>query len=559
MFAEAVGEISEAAKGTHDVYIMCTSDDGKPVAEFEYFRFERARTPVSLPKNDVRLELRIGGRDGDKIGEFIPRFTGGADAFQDFVAQLEPAQGVQPLFVVVRSALPGPVGTVDSVSLQKAQPVDWSRIGVPPRRTWLGAGGMVLPEASNRPCASPADKFRQPTFDRPFFRATRLTATPVIDGKLKEWSGRSIDLNQSLEGAVLEANVAQAWIGCDSEAFCVAMRMPTSAPKTLRTSGHLWGETDGVEVAFQDADATPVGPVLSLHGWSDGHFCASDQAGVPAALKQRLSDKVTYRSAVGTNAWTCEWRIPFDAFGAKGSSLASLACNLTARNAADNTWRTWKIGSGATYDLHNGGTLILNAGESLLAGSLKDGLDVWLDAADVATVEMGADGKVGAWKDKSGKGRHAVQAQAKFCPRYLADGLNGKPTMRFDDAQGTRLELPDLSDRPINATVIAVISNPSPGLPQNSNQRIFTASNGKEYDYLCGISCNLPGTQTGGPRQIIYEGKDRWAKKVRVGCFSPNDQTFFKGDISEVLVYKRTLTQEEKTKIMVYLVGKWDL
>jgi hypothetical protein len=184
---------------------------------------------------------------------------------------------------------------------------------------------------------------------------------------------------------------------------------------------------------------------------------------------------------------------------------------------------------------------------------------VWLDAADVATVEMGADGKVGAWKDKSGKGRHALQTQSKFCPRYLAKGLNGKPTIRFEDSQGTRLELPDLSDRPITATVIAVISNPAPGLPQNSNQRIFTASNGKEYDYVCGISCNLPGTQTGGPRQIIYEGRDRWAKKVRVGCFSPNDQTFFKGDISEVLVYNRTLTREEKTKVMVYFVGKWDL
>jgi hypothetical protein len=559
MFEEAVGELAESAKGTHDVYFVGFSDDGKPVAEFEYFRFERARTPVALPKNDFRLELRVGGRDGEKIGEFIPRFTGGTDDFNDFVAHLEPAQGVQPLFLVVRSTLPGPVGAVDCVRLQKARPIDWSEIDLSPRRTWLGAGGMILPEASNRPCASPADKFRQPVADRPFFRATRLASAPAVDGDLKEWSGRVIELKQSLEGAVCEEGVALAWVGTDADALYLAMRIPVRDPKALRTAGHLWGATDGVEIALQDSDATPPGPILSLHGWADGHFCAPDQAGAPDALTRRLTEKVTYRSTVGTNAWTCEWRIPFDACGLKPATVATLACNLTARNADENAWRTWKIASGATYDLHNGGTLVFSAGEALLSGTLKNGLAVWLDAADAATVDRGADGKVAVWKDKSGQGRNAAQAQAEFRPRYLADGLNGRATLMFCDAQRTRLELPDLSDQPIDATVIAVISNPDPGQPNNQHQRIFTASDGKAYDYLCGISCNLSGAETGGPRQIVYEGKDRWAKRVRVGCFSPNDQTFFNGDISEILVYNRTLTCAEKTKVLAYLMGKWEL
>ena len=559
LFEEAVGELSEAAKGTHDVYFVGFSDDGKPVAEFEYFRFERARTPVALQKDDVRLELRVGGRDGEKIGEFFPRFTGGANEFRDFVAQLEPAKGVQPLFVVVRSALPGSVGTVDCVRLNKARPIDWSAIDVSPRRTWLGAGRMILPEASNRPCAAPADKFREPVADRPFFRATRFASAPVIDGDLREWAGRLIELKQTLEGASFEENIARAWVGCDADAFYVAMRIPADDPKSLRTSGHLWGATDGVEIAFQDADATPSGPILSLHGWADGHFCAPDQAGASAAIVRSLTQGVTYRSAVGTNAWTCEWRIPFGSCGMKASAVATLSCNLTVRNAAQNVWRTWKIASGATYDLHNGGTLVLNAGESMLSGSLKDGLEVWLDAKDAATVERGSDGKVGAWKDKSGKGRHAVQTQAGLRPRYIADGLNRHATLRFDDAQMTRLELPDLSDKQITATVIAVISNPDPGLTNNQYQRIFTSSDGKTDDYLCGIACNLERTETGGPRQITYEGADRWAKRVRVGCFSPKDQTFFNGDISEILVYDRALTREEKMKIMAYLMGKWEL
>lgn len=233
MFEEAVGELSEAAKGTHDVYFVGVSDDGKPVAEFEYFRLERARTPVALQKNEVRLELRVGSRGGEKIGEFFPRFTGGTDEFRDFVASFETAQGVKPLFLVVRSSMPGPIGTVDCVRLQRALPIDWSDIGVPPRRTWLGAGAMILPEAANRPCAAPADKFREPVSDRPCFRATRVAAGPVIDGDLKEWSGRAIELKQSLEGAVSEEYAATARASVDAEALYVAIRVPLKDSKAF--------------------------------------------------------------------------------------------------------------------------------------------------------------------------------------------------------------------------------------------------------------------------------------------------------------------------------------
>jgi hypothetical protein len=558
MFEEAVVALSDAAKGTHNVYLIGRSDDGKPVAEFEYFRFEQARTPVPLAPNDFRVELRVGGRDGEKLGEFIPRFTGGPATFDDFVAKLEPAQGVQPLFLVVCSTLPEAVGAIDSLQLQRAMPVDWSDIALPPRRAWLGTGRMILPEASNRPCASPADHFREPVKDRPFFRATRLTSAPVIDGDLREWTGRVLELKQTLEGAVLETNAVQTWVGSDAEALYVAFRVPARSPAALRTKGYLWGQTDGVEIALRDMSAAEPGPILSLHGWADGHFCAPDQAGAPEALRASLEALVTYRSAVGANAWTCEWRIPFAACGLKTAPVA-LDANFTARLADENAWRTWKIASGATYDLNNGGTLVLFSNVATLTGSLRNGLAVWLDAADTARVERGADGAVSVWKDKSGNGRDAAQSRAEWRPRYVGDALNGHPALRFDDARRTRLELADLADRPIDATVIAVISNPEQGQPNNQHQRIFTASDGKAHDYLCGISCNLAGAETGGPRTLTFEGKGRWAKCVRVGCFSPNDQTYFHGDISEILVYTRQLTTEEKNRIAAYLMSKWEL
>ena len=47
----------------------------------------------------MKLEVRVGGKDGEKIGEFYPRFTGGADAYRETVTALEPTKlrGPQPL------------------------------------------------------------------------------------------------------------------------------------------------------------------------------------------------------------------------------------------------------------------------------------------------------------------------------------------------------------------------------------------------------------------------------------------------------------------------------
>lgn len=111
----------------------------------------------------------------------------------------------------------------------------------------------------------------------------------------------------------------------------------------------------------------------------------------------------------------------------------------------------------------------------------------------------------------------------------------------------------------MTATIFAVVSNPELGQPQNHNSRIFTASNGKEYDYLSGLCCSVSGLQTGGPRQIIFAGRDRWAKHVRVGCFSPHAQTFFKGGISEIMVFERALTSSERFVVEAYLMTKWEL
>jgi hypothetical protein len=65
--------------------------------------------------------------------------------------------------------------------------------------------------------------------------------------------------------------------------------------------------------------------------------------------------------------------------------------------------------------------------------------------------------------------------------------------------------------------------------------------------------------QTGGPRQSVHAFRDRWAKQVRIGCFSPNPQTFLTGDIAEILVYTREVSTQERDRIRAYLATKWRL
>jgi hypothetical protein len=59
-----------------------------------------------------------------------------------------------------------------------------------------------------------------------------------------------------------------------------------------------------------------------------------------------------------------------------------------------------------------------------------DGLQVWLDASDTATLTVES-GAVSEWRDKSGNGFHARQAVAALRPLLKGDGLNGRPTVAF--------------------------------------------------------------------------------------------------------------------------------
>ena len=563
IYQQATGEISATATGPHDIFLVFHSPDEKAVGEFEYFRFEQYRGVLPLQKSEVQFELRRDGKDGAKLGTFYPRSTGEGGPMRPMVASLEPASGKHELFLVVRSAVPGSVGRLDGLRLEKArQPIDWTGIGAAPL---MVQGKPLYPQPTNRPCARPGDKYAGgraagAVANRTIATARPLDKAPVLNGKLDDWpvadAGRTLAVAQEYDGTASPAPASQAWLGYDSQALYVAMRHPVNNAAKLLPSSHEWGAVDGVEIAFQDAFAAKPGAILTLYGYPDGKFTSEDYGGASPAEIARLEKSVTYKTAVSAGAWTCEWRIPFAACGFTPKAAPLIALNLGVRKTDPLAWVIWRGTGGATYKVAGAGLLAFPV-EMLAAGVPAEKLEVHLDA-QAATV-TDADGQVSLWKDQSGQGRDATQTDARFRPLLVADGMNGKPVLRFDEKRSTRLELPDLSDRKTTVTALAVISNPVAGAEVNHHPRIFTASDGQGFDYQVGVALNVPGLETGGPRVLSATFPGAWAKAVRVGCFSPNFQTFFTGDIAEVLVYSRTLKPAEQDLIRAYLTVKWGL
>ncbi len=564
IYAEATGTIAPEAVGTHDVFLVFRSDDATPVGEFEYFRFEQYRGSIPLAPTEVKLELRLDRPDGTKIGEFYPRATGGPGQFRDLVASLEPVTGEHELFLATRSALAGECGLFDSLRLEKAsQPVRRIDSGLP---LDMVKGRLVLPKPTNRPCARPNDiigkKANSGPLSRPLAIATAnlLRTPPQVDGSLADWPAEgALTLAESYDGSSSAGPASQVWLGYDHEALYVAARHPVKNAASLLPSNHQWGTCDGMEVAFREGLEKSTNPVFTLYGYPDGHFESMDYGGAPAVTVARLQRETTYAATVGTDGWQCEWRIPFASCGLDPIASPLLLFNVGVRKTEPDSWVVWRGTGGENFKVATAGMLVL--GENFLATWQMplDGLAVWLDASDRESVVTDDGGTVSLWRDKSGKHHDANQTNPLLRPGYAADGLNGLPALIFDERRKTRLELPDLADDKITATIFAVFSNPVAGAEVNHDPRLFTASDGKGYDFQVGLAATIPGMQAGGPRQSVQVFKDRWAKQVRIGCFSPNYQTFFTGQLAEILVFTRELEVDEWNHVRAYLDAKWRL
>ncbi|MEE2707751.1 MAG: DUF1553 domain-containing protein [Planctomycetota bacterium] len=242
-----------------------------------------------------------------------------------------------------------------------------------------------------------------------------------------------------------------------------------------------------------------------------------------------------------------------------------------------------------------------------------DGLVLWLDASDPdgdGLPENDPDDgtKLSRWNDKSGRGNHVEQQAAGRQPSYRHTAFNDRPAIQFQGQ--SLLQVAGLSglrpgDQPLHGVLVMrakmVPAHPNPrlldlrsdhkkipaaarrgfwvGYQQNGRNRLGIAygDEGQARSVLWDGKTNL--------LEVVYEGGGRWAQYRNAvldgsGVFAGRTflgfrekiclaigqhygfeqiNTFYVGELAEVLLYSRVLSNVEQNALGVYLSRKYQL
>jgi hypothetical protein len=213
----------------------------------------------------------------------------------------------------------------------------------------------------------------------------------------------------------------------------------------------------------------------------------------------------------------------------------------------------------------------------------SSGMRLWLRAG----VGTHGAGPLATWADQSGNGHDAVQATASHRPEVVLDEVNGQPVVRFDGSDD-RL---DLSDPMNGATageifIVARLKDFTRGI---NGLAQFGGGNGTTYtegamvdDFGINTGDSFPGpdgalltawhtynasvTEDGEDLRfnghlLLHRPLPGFAPDVtfRSDAMLGTDvfDEYFNGDIAEVIVYDRVLSDDERAQVSAYLTIKY--
>ena len=208
---------------------------------------------------------------------------------------------------------------------------------------------------------------------------------------------------------------------------------------------------------------------------------------------------------------------------------------------------------------------------------------LWLDAADAATITESG-GAVSQWNDKSGNSWNATQATGSRQPLLVANELNGKAVLRFNEdfltAGSFNVSQP--------LSVFAVAKTDKSG---SFRHYLFDGVSGRNLMALNGASTtngtlsiwastwlqgpandtnwNLVGAQYNGGSSLIWRnaaqvasgnaGANNMTGGVRIGTNNNATQDWLYGDLAEIVFISGVVSEENRQRIEGYLAHKWGL
>jgi len=243
-------------------------------------------------------------------------------------------------------------------------------------------------------------------------------------------------------------------------------------------------------------------------------------------------------------------------------------------------------------------------------GNVNDGLVLWLDAADVnADGSIPSDNaSISTWKDRSAYGNDATVYTEQNPATFLSNQINGNPVLHFTrqgDAQGS-VFITNVDIRPVTNPDVTIFTVYRQGLLSGGNQAPWGSDNA-DWDrfYISSFSGGTDGVAPFGPAPPYNTpviggavvGKTRLLTAVYDGDISgednvgpengsaiyfngqlitaftdkthlydeqsnfyvgwDGDNSAYNGDIAEVIIYTRKLTECEILQINTYLADKY--
>jgi len=216
---------------------------------------------------------------------------------------------------------------------------------------------------------------------------------------------------------------------------------------------------------------------------------------------------------------------------------------------------------------------------------VKNGLVMWMDAADDTTFSYSSGTSVSQWRDKSGNNSHVSQATSANQPSRSTT-QNSRKIVTFDgtnDSLSTSISL-DLS---VTHTIFAIASQTTgtedAGLVSinNSLNNGLTLHNGSTYySYYGDGSKYATSSITTSTTYIftkVFKGTSSTTRQVYLngtsatttGVIANSDasgvirlgqqSTYLNGKIAEVIIFNRELTATELKQVHTYLGQKWGI
>jgi len=211
----------------------------------------------------------------------------------------------------------------------------------------------------------------------------------------------------------------------------------------------------------------------------------------------------------------------------------------------------------------------------------QDGMVLWLDAGKGITASG-----VSKWEDQSGNGNDATQANPSYQPIYVENALNFRPVVRFIGGEKYLRHSPILTSDYTAFYVLKLTESEKNLLYYyhagnvNAGDLGFFAENENKAEGWGSVG--LPDVRT----SIVHPTLDDWrihthqpealhkdgveisyarnqnvyaAGLTDIGSRSDHATLYFVGDIAEILVYDRILSDSEREFVETYLNAKYNI